>query len=141
MTEPTDLPEQATTPASPQRDTRRSVSRWASLGHALRGLRVLMRQPNARVHACAAGVVVVLGLWLNVSAPEWALLSLTVAMVMGAEALNTGIELVVDLAQPEWHALARDAKDVAAAGVLIASWGAVGVGIGVFGPKLLARLF
>jgi diacylglycerol kinase len=85
--------------------------------------------------------VVVLGLWLNVSSTEWALLSLTVAMVMGAEALNTGIELVVDLAQPDWHALARDAKDVAAAGVLIASWGAVGVGIGVFGPKLLARLF
>jgi diacylglycerol kinase (ATP) len=43
---------------------------------------------------------------------------------------------VVDLASPEWHALARDAKDVAAAAVLIASLGALAVGLLVFWPRL-----
>jgi diacylglycerol kinase (ATP) len=60
---------------------------------------------------------------------------------MGAEALNTALELTVDLAQPEWHALARDAKDVAAAGVLICSLVAVVVGLVVFGPRLWALGF
>jgi diacylglycerol kinase len=42
-------------------------------------------------------VVLVLGVWLDINGTEWCLVSLAVAMVMGAEALNTGIELAVDL--------------------------------------------
>jgi diacylglycerol kinase (ATP) len=109
-----------------------------SFGHAFRGLRVLMGQRNARVHAVAAVLVVVLGVWLGISLVEWALLCLAIALVVGAEALNTGIELAVNLAQPEWHAVARDAKDVAAAGVLVCSLGALAVGAWVLGPKLWA---
>jgi diacylglycerol kinase len=55
---------------------------------------------------------------------------------LGAEALNTGIALAVDLAQPEWHELARNANDVSAAGVLICTLGAVSVGCWVFAPKI-----
>lgn len=111
-----------------------------SFGHAFRGLRVLMSQRNARVHAVAAVLVVVLGAWLGLSPLEWAVVSLAIALVIGAEALNTGIELAVDLAQPEWHAVARDAKDVAAAGVLVCSLGALAVGGWVLGPKLWALI-
>ena len=123
------------------RSAARSVSRWASLGHALRGLGVLMRQPNARIHLLAGGVVVILGRWLQINANEWLAVVLAMGVVMGAEALNTALELVVDLVQPEWHALARDAKDVAAAGVLICSLAALAVGVVVFGPRLWALTF
>ncbi|MFN5096456.1 MAG: diacylglycerol kinase family protein [Limnohabitans sp.] len=116
----------------------RAVAR--SFGHAARGLRVLMAQRNARVHLVAALLVLVLGVWLGLSTLEWALVSLAIALVIGAEALNTGIELAVNLAQPEWHAVARDAKDVAAAGVLVCSLGAVAVGGWVLGPKLWALI-
>jgi len=119
---------------------RASVSRLASFGHALRGLGVLLRQPNAQIHVAAALAVTALGLALQVSALEWCALALAMALVLGAEALNTAIELVVDMVQPEWHALARDAKDVAAAGVLLASVGAAVVGLWVLGPKLWALL-
>jgi diacylglycerol kinase len=115
---------------------KRSVSRLDSFGHAWRGLRVLMGQPNAKIHVLVALGVVVLGVALDVGAWEWCVLSLAMAMVLGAEALNTGIELAVDLAQPEWHELARNAKDVSAAGVLICTLGAVSVGGWVFVPKI-----
>lgn len=115
---------------------KRSVSRLDSFGHAWRGLRVLMGQPNAKIHVLVACGVVVLGVALDVGAWEWCVLSLAMAMVLGAEALNTGIELAVDLAQPEWHELARNAKDVSAAGVLICTLGAVSVGGWVFVPKI-----
>lgn len=118
----------------------RSVSRLASFGHAFRGGRVLLSQANARIHAAATVAVLALGVWLGISATEWCLVSLAVALVVGAEALNTGIELAVDLAQPEWHAVARDAKDVAATGVLVCTLGAVSVGAWVFGPKLWALI-
>ena len=115
---------------------KRSVSRLESFGHAWRGLRVLMGQPNAKIHMVVALGVVVLGVALDVAAWEWCVLSLAMALVLGAEALNTGIELAVDLAQPEWHEWARNAKDVSAAGVLICTLGAVSAGCWVFVPRL-----
>ena len=81
-------------------------------------------------------LVLVLGAWLGVSPLEWAALLLAIALVLGAEAMNTALEYVVDLAQPEWHPLARDAKDVAAAAVLVCSLGAAMVGLVVFVPYL-----
>jgi len=115
---------------------KRSVSRLDSFRHAWRDLRVLMDQPNAKIHVIVAVGVVVLGVALEVAAGEWCVLSLAMALVLGAEALNTGIELAVDLAQPEWHELPRNAKDVSAAGVLICTLGAVSVGCWVFAPKI-----
>jgi len=81
-------------------------------------------------------VVVLLAWWFGVSDMEWIALVLAIALVMGAEAMNTALEYVVDLASPDWHALARDAKDVAAAAVLVCSVGAAVVGAVVFWPYL-----
>ena len=125
---------------SPVRHSGRAVSRLASFGHALRGLTVLLRQPNACIHVGVALVVVALAWALQVSVLEWCVLALAMALVLGAEALNTAIELVVDMVQPEWHAMARDAKDVAAAGVLLCSLGAAVVGLCVFAPRLWALM-
>lgn len=58
----------------------------------------------------------------------WALLALAVSGVIAAELLNAAVEAVVDLVSPEEHPLAKRAKDFAAAGVLVAALGAVGVG-------------
>ena len=60
------------------------------------------------------------------------------AGLTGVAQVVTRIELAVNLAQPEWHPVSRDAKDVAAAGVLVCSLGAVAVGRWVLGPKLWA---
>lgn len=97
---------------------------------------MFVSQPNARIHVVAAFIVVVLGWRLQVSRGEWLALVLAMGLVMAAEALNTALELVVDLASPEWHPLARDAKDVAAAAVLITSASAAVVGLLVFVPHL-----
>lgn len=120
--------------------TKRSVSRLASFGHALRGVAVLLRQPNARIHVVAAVLATALGWALRISAGEWLAVVLAIALVIGAEALNTALECVVDLVSPQWHALARDAKDTAAAAVLVCSAGALVVGLIVFGPRLWALL-
>jgi diacylglycerol kinase len=61
-------------------------------------------------------------------------------MVWMAEALNTALEAVVDLASPDEHPLARVGKDVGAAAVLVAALTAAGVGIFILGPPLFARL-
>ena len=54
-----------------------------------------------------------------------------------AEFFNTAIEYTVDLASPKIHPLAKSAKDVAAAGVLIISLISAVTGLVIFLPKLI----
>ncbi len=113
--------------------------RARSFGHAFRGLKVLLRtQHNARIHAAATVLVVAAGALARLSTVEWALIALAVAGVWAAEALNTSIEFLVDLASPERRPLAAEAKDVAAAAVLVAAIGSLLVGMLVFAPHVLS---
>lgn len=112
-----------------------------SFGFAGAGLAYLVRtQPNFRVHLAAAVSVAGTAFGVGASTVEIAVLVLAIGLVMVGEAFNTALEAVVDLASPTIHPLARVAKDVAAAGVLIAAATATATGIIVLGPRLLAIL-
>jgi diacylglycerol kinase (ATP) len=117
------------------------TGRLRSFGHAFRGLAILLRtQHNARIHAVATILVVAAGALFGISPAEWALIALAIVCVWVAEALNTSIEFLVDLASPEPHLLAGKAKDVAAGAVLVAAIGSLIVGALVFGPHVLSML-
>ena len=61
-------------------------------------------------------------------------------MVWMAEFLNTALEIVIDLASPDLHPLAKAGKDVGAASVLIAAASALIIGILLLGPPLVSKL-
>ncbi len=102
---------------------------------------VLRTQPNAWIHAAVSLVVFALAFWLHLSRIEWAILLLTTMVVWMAEFANTALEAVVDMAMPDYHPLAKTAKDVAAAAVLVGALGAVIIGLLIMGPPLWQRLF
>jgi diacylglycerol kinase (ATP) len=113
-------------------------ARLCSFTHALRGLKELVQsQHNARVHAAAAIVAVMAGVGFRLSTIEWCAIVLSIVIVWTAEAFNTALEFLTDLSSPEFHVLAGKAKDVAAASVLIAAFGAVVIGGIVFIPHIL----
>lgn len=116
-----------------------SLRRWVrSAGFAWAGIVHTYRvQANFRIEVWA-GVLAVL-LTLALRAPLAPIL-LSCALVLSVELLNTALEAVVDLASPEWHPLAKVAKDAAAGAVLVASVGALLVGLAVLGPPLLRLL-
>ena len=94
-------------------------------------------QPNLRLEV-AIGLVALGGAaWLRAPAAP---IVIACTVVLAMELMNSAIEAVVDLASPNFHQLAGTAKDLAAAAVLTASFGAVIVGLVVLGPPLLARL-
>jgi diacylglycerol kinase len=113
-------------------------ARLRSFGYAFKGIAHLVRsQPNAQIHLLATVVVTGLGLWCGLSRWEWSILLLCMALVWTAEAINTALEHLTDLASPDFHPLAGKAKDVAAAAVLLAAiFAAVIAGI-VFVPYFL----
>jgi len=113
--------------------------RLNSFRYAFQGLTDLFRsQPNARIHLIATFSVSAAGFYFHLSLIEWALLVMSIAFVLSAEAMNTALEYLTDLASPDHHPLAGKAKDVAAAAVLIAAFNAIIVGLILFLPKLSA---
>ncbi len=116
-------------------------SRTRAIGYALEGWwHVLRTQRNTWVHASLSITVIVLGLWLRLSPPNWAILILTMAIVWAAEFFNTALEAMTDLIQPEEHELAKISKDVSAAAVLITAAASVLIGLLILGPPLLDKI-
>lgn len=101
----------------------------AAFGYAFQGLAAAWRsEPNLRIHGALTALVLVAGALLRLSAAGWALIVFAIALVVCAELLNAAIESVVDLVSPDDHPLAKRAKDIAAAAVLVAAAGATIVG-------------
>ena len=98
---------------------------------------MLKSQHNAWLHAFASICVLTAGAFFRLSDPEWCWIILAIMAVWTAEALNTALEFLADAAKPEFHPLVKDAKDVAAGGVLISALGSIAIGLLVLGPHLL----
>jgi len=108
---------------------------------AFEGLWYLVRtQRNARIEIIIGAAACALGLWLKISRVEWAILAITIAMVLILEGINTAIEAAVDLSMPRPHPLAKACKDLVAGMVLVAAIAAIAVGLLIFASPLWHRL-
>jgi diacylglycerol kinase (ATP) len=103
-------------------------------------LTMLKYEHNAWIHALATLVVCSAGFYFRLSKYEWCLIIIAILMVWAAEALNTALEFLADVAVPDFHPTIEKAKDVAAGAVLIASIGSVVIGILILGPYILNSL-
>ena len=68
---------------------------------------------------------------------EWLAIIITMGIVLALEAVNTAIETVVDLVSPEYHILAKKAKDVAAGAVLLFVFAALAVAGVIIGFRIM----
>ena len=111
--------------------------RLRSFVYAGRGVWLLHREPNARIHLVATTLVLVAATLARLSAVEWALIVFAIALVFTAEAVNTAIEQLANALMPTHHPLIGSAKDLGAGAVLIAAVGAAVIGALVLGPHLV----
>ena len=93
-----------------------------------------------RIHVVIGLAALVGAGCLRVSAIEWALICVSAALVLSAELLNTGVEVLVDSLSRERRARAMVIKDLSAGAVLLSSISAAIVGCVVFLPRLAAAL-
>ena len=115
-----------------------SANRIASLKFAVDGCAYMLRhQKNSRILLAATFIVALLAFWLGIKADQWAILILTIGSVWVTEFVNAAIEAAVNLSVLEMHPMAKVAKDVAAAAVLITVFVAVLIGLLILGPPIL----
>ena len=105
--------------ANPQKD-RTGLNRvWHAFGYSLSGLKAGWQETAFRQEAIGSFVLLPMAFYVGNTWLETALLAGTVVLVMVVELLNTGIESAVDRIGPEWHEMAKRAKDTGSAAVLL----------------------
>ena len=112
--------------------------RILSFKYAIQGIFTFFREtPNAQVQLLAMVLITILGQYLGLNRMEWCLIVICMAIVIVTEAFNSALEYLVDLASPEYHPLAKNAKDVAAAAVLLGVMLSAVVWGMIFLPKII----
>ena len=93
---------------------------WNALGYALQGLASAFRHENAFRQECLlAAVLVPAAFFVPVGGAEKALMIASVLLVLIVELLNSAVEATVDRISLENHLLAKRAKDIGSAAVLL----------------------
>jgi diacylglycerol kinase (ATP) len=92
----------------------------AATGYSLSGLGAAVRhEASFRYELMLAAVMIPAGLWLGRTGLERALLIGSVLVILIVELLNSAIEATVDRISIEDHPLAKRAKDIGSAAVLL----------------------
>ncbi len=112
-------------------------SLWRSFGFAVCGVAYCFRtQRNLKIHVAAAALALGAGYRLGLPPAELGVLALTIAAVLVAEMFNTAVEALIDLVSPDYHPLAKVAKDVAAGAVLVTAVVSLFVAYVLFAPRI-----
>lgn len=110
-----------------------------SFTYPIKGLKYAYKnEQNLAFDCMIALIVIIFGILFKITVGEWAVLILTVGLVISAELFNSAIEATVDLVTEEYHPLAKVAKDTSAAAVFILAIVAVIVGVIIFLPKIIS---
>jgi undecaprenol kinase len=105
---------------------------------ALNGLGAAWRREHSfRVQTVVAILAIVVLIVLHPPVIWWAFVAVMISLVLAVELMNSGLEALADLLRPGRDPEIRIIKDMAAAGVLLASIGALAVG----GMLLLAMVW
>lgn len=112
-----------------------------SFKNSLRGLRVLLRHEyNLYIQIGFGLMATIAGFIFEISSVEWAIQSTVIGLVIFSELVNTAIEKIMDLLQPEYDERVRDIKDLASGSVLFMVLIAVATGLFIYIPEILPLL-
>jgi diacylglycerol kinase len=128
-------------PHSPGQPRKWSGTLLRSFHCAIGGIfNLLRRERNARIHLVASVLVAAMAVWLELGRTDCCMLVLAMALVWAGEAFNTALEVLADRVTSEQDQAISMAKDLSAGATLLATLGAVIVGLLIIGPPLWERL-
>ena len=124
-----------------QKDKFSVKKRANSFKYAFNGLKVLLSEEhNSRIHLFVSILVVIAGLFFDVSVTEWLALALCIGFVFALEILNSAIENLADFVEPNRNEGIKKIKDLAAAAVLVGSITSAIAGLIIFIPKVIESI-
>lgn len=121
------------------------VSKYKAPGFAgtvknsFKGIRLALKsERNIRVHFIIAVLAVCFGIVLHFTPLEYCVLFIAIALVIVSEMMNSAIEFTLDAVfHNRYSKLVGMAKDIAAGAVMVATFISIGLGVLLFGGKLM----
>jgi diacylglycerol kinase len=104
------------------------------------GIYRTLHERNMRVHAVAAWIAILLGIYFRISKLEWIIILFCIGMVMAAECFNSAIEDLSNVVRDDLgatYARMGPCRDLAAGAVLILAIVAGIIGTIIFFPYFL----
>lgn len=99
------------------------ISRFKSIGYALKGFFILIRTEEAIISHLLIGLLFVgLGFYFDITTTEWLFQLVVFAIVLITEGLNTAVEKICDFVHPDFNPRIGEIKDVSAGAVTFASF-------------------
>jgi diacylglycerol kinase (ATP) len=121
-----------------QKDNTFFTGRFKSMGFAFKGaIKLITTEHSIMVQSSLAVVLIIAGLYFNISHEEWMFQTLAIGLVLSIEGLNTAVEKVADFIHPEFHQKIGFIKDIAAGAVFFAAMTAIAIGLMIYLPKFI----
>ena len=112
-----------------------------SFRHSFRGFRVLLRNEyNLYIQLIFAIIAACCGFIFDISLLEWALQTTVIGLVIFSELINTAIEKIMDLVNPDYNERVRDIKDLSGGSVLFTVIIAIATGLFIYVPKFYSLI-
>ncbi|MDQ2085983.1 diacylglycerol kinase [Herbivorax sp. ANBcel31] len=112
-----------------------------SFNNAIKGIIYAIKsERNMKIHVGISIAVLLMSLFLDITKLEFIVICFAIGMVITAEIFNTAIEVIVDLITTGYHPKIKIIKDVAAGGVLVASFISVVIGYFIFFDRVSTGL-
>ena len=106
--------------------------------YAWSGIRLLFqRERNSKIHLLFTLGVIGLGIVLRLQVYDWSFLIVAISLVWITEGFNTALEILSDRITEEYDGSIKQVKDLAAGVVLIATIGAIIIGLIILLPPAI----
>jgi diacylglycerol kinase (ATP) len=108
------------------------------MGFALKGaIKLITTEHSVMVQFSIGVLLVVAGIYFNITMTEWLFQTLAIGLVLSIEGLNTAVEKIADFIHPNFHEKIGFIKDIAAGAVFFAAMTAIAIGLMIYVPKFL----
>lgn len=110
-----------------------------SLKYACSGIVRSVEEGNMKIHMTVSVLVILAGMYFQISRTEWVVIFLCFGMVWSAETMNTAIEDLCDVIKEELnlgYAKTKWPRDLAAGAVLAAAGISALIGLWIFVPRM-----
>ncbi len=108
-----------------------------ALLHAANGIHCFFKtERNGKIQLIVAVITLLIAFVVKISAIEWMAIVGCIALVICLEMVNTAIELLCNMVEPNYNTSIKTIKDLAAAAVFCSSIASIIVGGIIFIPKI-----
>ena len=107
--------------------------------YAMNGLYLFFfKDPSAIIHTIAAFIALSLGVYFQINSVEWMSIAFVISLVLISEMINSSIENLCNVVEPDWNNKIAKVKDISAGAVLMASILSLIIAGIIFIPKIIS---